>query len=74
MDIPQRTLPSLKSLQEFYIGQNIEDVPKPAVVLDVALARRHCQAVLDAVKVLNVGFRAHVKTHKARKHFFEPRC
>jgi D-serine deaminase-like pyridoxal phosphate-dependent protein len=51
-------------LQQFYIGKDIKDVPKPAAILDVAIIRRHCETMLQTVKTLNVGFRAHVKTHK----------
>ncbi|OLN97366.1 D-serine dehydratase 1 [Colletotrichum chlorophyti] len=66
MSIPQRFAPSLDNLREFYVGKDVTDVPKPAVVLDVAKVRRHCQSMLEAVDSLGVEFRAHVKTHKAR--------
>ncbi|OJJ95928.1 hypothetical protein ASPACDRAFT_126223 [Aspergillus aculeatus ATCC 16872] len=59
-----RPSPSIAELKQFYVGKDINDVPKPAVVLDVAIIKKHCQAMLDAAKALNVGFRAHVKTHK----------
>ncbi|KAL0942874.1 alanine racemase domain protein [Colletotrichum truncatum] len=64
MSSPQRLAPSIDELRQFYVGKTVEDVPKPALVLDVAKARRHCQSMLDAVQALGVGFRAHVKTHK----------
>ncbi|KAI2913173.1 hypothetical protein CBS147343_9639 [Aspergillus niger] len=64
MDFPTRPPPSQESLQRYYIGKDISSVPKPAVVLDVAIIKRHCASMLDAVKALDVGFRAHVKTHK----------
>jgi D-serine ammonia-lyase len=47
-----------------FIGHNVADVPKPAAVLDVARARRHCNAMLDTANRLGISFRAHVKTHK----------
>jgi D-serine deaminase-like pyridoxal phosphate-dependent protein len=50
--------------QHEYIGQNVEDVPKPAAILDVAEIRRHCSSMLEVVQRLGVGFRAHIKTHK----------
>ncbi|RHZ68797.1 hypothetical protein CDV55_107676 [Aspergillus turcosus] len=56
--------PSNEELRRFYVGKDIGDVPKPAVVLDVAIIKRHCQAMLQTMKQLGVGFRAHVKTHK----------
>ncbi|RAK96975.1 uncharacterized protein BO80DRAFT_496641 [Aspergillus ibericus CBS 121593] len=62
--IPLRPLASQSELQAFYIGKDINDVPKPAVILDVAIIRRHCAAMLEATRELGVGFRAHVKTHK----------
>ena len=55
---------SKKELCQFYCGKDVSQVPKPAVVLDVAKARRHCASMLRAVKTLGVDFRAHVKTHK----------
>ncbi|KAJ6022895.1 uncharacterized protein N7446_013248 [Penicillium canescens] len=58
------SIPSQAELQQFYIGKDIKDVPKPAAILDVAIIRRHCETMLQTVKTLNVGFRAHVKTHK----------
>ncbi|KAL4888727.1 putative serine dehydratase domain-containing protein [Aspergillus ambiguus] len=64
IDFPSRPLPSEDDLKRFYVGKDIGDVPKPAAVLDLAIVKRHCEAMLEAVKRLNVGFRAHVKTHK----------
>ncbi|KAB2568775.1 D-serine dehydratase, partial [Lasiodiplodia theobromae] len=64
MSIPQRLSPPIEELRQFYVGKDINDVPKPAAILDVAIARRHCQSMLDATRALGVGFRAHVKTHK----------
>ncbi|KGO72774.1 Alanine racemase, N-terminal [Penicillium italicum] len=56
--------PSQEDLQQFYIGKDIGDVPKPAAVLDVAIIRRHCETMLRTIKTLDVGFRVHVKSHK----------
>lgn len=64
MAIPQRTAPSAETLREFYVGKDVNDVPKPAVVLDAAKVRTHCRSMLEAVGDLGVGFRFHVKTHK----------
>lgn len=61
------TTPTQEELQKFYIGKDINDVPKPAAVLDVAIIRRHCETMLRTIKALNVGFRVHVKSHKVRK-------
>ncbi|PWY66804.1 hypothetical protein BO94DRAFT_504109 [Aspergillus sclerotioniger CBS 115572] len=61
---PLRPLASQSDLQAFYIGKDISNVPKPAVVVDVAIIRRHCASMLEAANALGVGFRAHVKTHK----------
>ncbi|PYI11991.1 hypothetical protein BO78DRAFT_331947 [Aspergillus sclerotiicarbonarius CBS 121057] len=61
---PLRPLASQSELRDFYIGKDISDVPKPAVVMDVAVIKRHCGSMLEAVRELGVGFRAHVKTHK----------
>ena len=51
-------------LQQLYVGKDLADVPKPAIVLDVAKARRHCHDMLAATKALGVAFRPHIKTHK----------
>ncbi|OHE95138.1 hypothetical protein CORC01_09525 [Colletotrichum orchidophilum] len=67
MAIPQRLAPSSKNLKEFYVGKDVSDVPRPAVVLDVAKVRRHCHSMLEAVDDLGVGFRFHVKTHKTKE-------
>jgi len=64
MTIPQRNSPPVEDLRQFYVGKNIQDVPKPAVILDKAKVHRHCQSMLKAVETLGLGFRAHVKTHK----------
>ncbi|KAI9926228.1 hypothetical protein MW887_004691 [Aspergillus wentii] len=61
---PTVARPSTEDLKQFYVGKDIADVPKPAVVLDVAIIKRHCQAMLETVRALNVGFRVHVKSHK----------
>lgn len=62
------TLPSKEELTKFYVGKDIANVPKPAAVLDVAIIRRHCERMKRTVKALDVGFRAHVKTHKVNIH------
>ncbi|KAF5009932.1 hypothetical protein FDECE_3874 [Fusarium decemcellulare] len=64
MSVPQRFAPSLDELRQFYVGKDIHDVPKPAVILDAARVRRHCDSMRGAANALDVGFRAHVKTHK----------
>lgn len=50
-----------------FVGIDVKQVPKPAAVLDVAKIRKHCSLMLDVVKSLGIGFRAHVKTHKVSK-------
>ena len=64
---PNSSPPELSSrsdAQETFIGKDIGSLPKPAAILDVAKARRHCKDMLDAIEWLGVDFRAHVKTHK----------
>ncbi|KAJ6013826.1 hypothetical protein N7540_008417 [Penicillium herquei] len=58
--------PTPDDLATFYIGKYLSDadVPKPAAVLDQAIIRRHCERMKRTVRVLDVKFRAHVKTHK----------
>ncbi|KAE8374604.1 putative serine dehydratase domain-containing protein [Aspergillus bertholletiae] len=62
--IPQRPLPSKDALKHFYLGKYLGEIPKPAVVLDRAIIKRHCSSMLQTIQTLGVGFRAHVKTHK----------
>jgi D-serine deaminase-like pyridoxal phosphate-dependent protein len=62
--MPQHTLPSEEALREYYVGKDLNDAPKPSAVLDAAIIKRHCEQMLRTMKSLNVGFRAHVKTHK----------
>jgi D-serine deaminase-like pyridoxal phosphate-dependent protein len=51
-------------LARLYVGKSIRDVPMPAAVLDVAVARQNCDRMLAACKSLGLSWRAHVKTHK----------
>lgn len=57
-------MPDVEALRSFYIGKDINEVPKPAAVMDVAKIRRHCSSMLETVGALGVEFRPHVKTHK----------
>ncbi|KXL42975.1 hypothetical protein M433DRAFT_58996 [Acidomyces richmondensis BFW] len=56
--------PAAAALKLQYVGKNIEDVQAPATILDVAVVKRNCDLMLEAVSTLGLGFRAHVKTHK----------
>lgn len=56
-----------EALVKEFVGKSIADVPTPAAVMNVAAARRNCERMLEAVKKLDLGWRAHVKTHKVRK-------
>lgn len=70
--MPQFHAPSLipqaseTALKHHFLGRQIKDVQAPAVVIDAAVVRRNCKLMLETAKELGVGFRAHVKTHKAR--------
>ncbi|KAA8644912.1 uncharacterized protein ATNIH1004_009123 [Aspergillus tanneri] len=55
---------SEEDLKALYIGKDIANLPRPCAVLDAAILRRNCDKMRRAMKALNVGFRAHVKTHK----------
>ena len=57
-------LPDKENIATAYVGKSLKDVPVPSAVLDLAKIRNNCQLMLNAVKELNVDFRAHVKTHK----------
>ncbi|KAI0106603.1 putative serine dehydratase domain-containing protein [Hypoxylon sp. NC0597] len=64
MDTPEQITAKKVKLEQLYVGKDIADVPKPAIVLDIAKARRHCSSMLAATKALGVAFRPHIKTHK----------
>jgi len=63
--------PSAAALKLQFVGKDIKDIQAPAAILDVAVIRRNCKLMLETAEKLNVGFRAHVKTHKVstRSHF-----
>jgi len=64
---PDLSLPALSSRHDVkgtFIGKDIGSLPKPAAILDIPKAARHCEDMLEAIKWLGVDFRAHVKTHK----------
>jgi hypothetical protein len=64
MTLPNYPLPSREALLSQFRGQPLTALPTPAVVLDRALVAKHCAAMLHVCNALNVGFRAHVKSHK----------
>ena len=64
---------SQQALKDFYVGQDVGDVPKPALVLDAAVIRRHCETMIRTVRELDVGFRAHVKSHKVSPMIYTTR-
>lgn len=51
-------------LVKAYVGKSITEIPTPAAVINVAAVRRNCQRMLEACTSLQLGWRAHVKTHK----------
>lgn len=56
---------SLKEeLQRQFVGKSIKDVAGPAAVLDLSKLKNNCNRMLEAVDTLNIGWRAHIKTHK----------
>jgi D-serine deaminase-like pyridoxal phosphate-dependent protein len=57
-------LASQSSLASQYVGQRLQDLPTPAVVLDRSKIKKNCAAMLHVCQKLGVGFRAHIKTHK----------
>jgi len=53
-----------------YIGRSQFDLPTPSVVLKKSVLERNCAKVLESVRGLGIGFRAHVKTLKVSIRFF----
>ncbi|KAG5942888.1 hypothetical protein E4U59_000789 [Claviceps monticola] len=51
-------------LAELYLGKSLHEIPTPAAVINVAAVRRNCERMLQTCDRLDLGWRAHVKTHK----------
>lgn len=65
MDLSQSfPLSDRQHLLSEYVGKSLKEVPVPSAILDISKIKNNCELMLDAVKELDVGFRAHVKTHK----------
>lgn len=57
-------LSDLCSLKEQFVGKKLTDLPTPSIILDRSLVKKNCAAMLQVCKELDVGFRAHIKSHK----------
>ncbi|KAK0631963.1 putative serine dehydratase domain-containing protein [Immersiella caudata] len=51
-------------LRDRFVGQNLNNVPTPSIVLDLAKLEVNCKRMLDATERLGLLWRAHIKTHK----------
>jgi D-serine ammonia-lyase len=51
-------------LKKRYVGSQIQNLPCPGAIIDVAKVKSNCKLMLDAVAHLGLSFRAHIKTHK----------
>lgn len=54
-----------EDVKHLFLGKDIRELEGPAAIVDRAVVKRNCDAMLKTVKELGLGFRAHVKTHKA---------
>lgn len=57
-----------RSMPQSCVGQTLHQVPTPSAVLDLAKLEVNCSRMLEAVHRLGLGWRAHIKTHKASRH------
>lgn len=57
-------LSDASSLKEQFVGKHLAELPTPSILLDRHLIKANCTAMLQICKKLEVGFRAHVKSHK----------
>jgi D-serine deaminase-like pyridoxal phosphate-dependent protein len=55
---------SKEELKIRYVGKSLKEIPSPAAVLDLSKLRNNCSHMLEACEKLNIGWRAHIKTHK----------
>lgn len=56
---------SKDELKAQFVGKTLHDVPTPSAVLDLAKVEVNCKRMLHAVERLDLGWRPHIKTHKA---------
>lgn len=61
---PLQTEPPVPNLKATFTGQSLHHIPLPAAILDLAKIKQNCTQMLTTVHELQIGFRAHVKTHK----------
>ncbi|KAE8446560.1 hypothetical protein EG329_011892 [Mollisiaceae sp. DMI_Dod_QoI] len=52
------------SLVEQFVGQSLHEVPLPAAVIDIAVIKRNCKIMLDAVEELGFDFLPAVSSHR----------
>lgn len=64
MSLAAFPLASRGELLKEYGNSSLQDLPVPSAIIDVAKIKENCRAMLNAVKELDVSFRAHIKTHK----------
>lgn len=53
-------------LRAQHVGRSLHQVATPSVVLDLAKVEANCNLMLDASQRLDLGWRAHIKTHKVK--------
>ena len=51
-------------LKSLFLEKDIRDIEGPAAIVDRAAVKRNCHVMLESARKLELGFRAHVKTHK----------
>jgi hypothetical protein len=64
MSTPSRAMGAI--VQTSLIGENINDLPTPSILLDREIMKRHCRTLPAAAEKLGLDFRFHVKSHKVR--------
>jgi hypothetical protein len=52
--------------QKSLIGETIDNLPTPSILLDREIMKRHCRTLPAAAESLGLDFRFHVKSHKVR--------
>ncbi|KAI1809428.1 putative serine dehydratase domain-containing protein [Poronia punctata] len=54
-------------LRARFVGKTLQQVPTPAVVLDLAKVENNCNLMLRAAERQQLNWRAHIKTHKTEE-------
>jgi D-serine ammonia-lyase len=53
-----------ENLRRRFVGKTLIDVGTPSAILDLSKIWRNCAGILEDIDALQLGWRAHIKSHK----------